>query len=304
MRNEAYANVNEGFQFEISSVAVIVGNVAWHNGGGGMRVIESQHVDIYNNVLYKNKSAIDIWEGSRPQNVADVTIRNNVIMDGLKSATKMLDIDAFTNTLHRRGRWACRPTPTPSAARTRPAAAGRGVGERRPRAKLRYTSLAAFTKATGNDVHGIACDGAAAAKMLVNPPAGNFSLASGSPGVGAGVPLPSNVANALNVSPGVPVDLGLLGAGVHHGPGPTITSQPVSQSVLVGQSYSMSARPRGQPEADRAMAGGDRRRDVREHRRRDDERTTPESRRPPTTARCSVPCSRTAAVCRSPTRPR
>src|SRR6185312_8116550 len=74
-----------------------------------------------------------------------------------------------------------------------------------------------------------------------------FTLAAGSPGVGAGVPLPSNVAGALSVSAGVPVDLGLLGPGVHQGPGPTITSQPESHGVLVGQAYTFAAAASGTP---------------------------------------------------------
>ncbi|HEY1737438.1 MAG TPA: Ig-like domain repeat protein [Acidimicrobiia bacterium] len=247
VRNQAYSNLDEGIQFEISSGAVIAGNVAWRNSGGGIRVIESQHVDIYNNVLYKNQSAVDVWEGTRPQNVADVTIRNNVMMDGTPGATSLLDIHDFTNKLTGAQMGVstdadafCRTTATqpPQVAAW---ANGAGKGQ------AHYTSITAFAKATGSDPHGIACDGAAAAKMLMNAPGGNFALASGSPGSNAGVALPSNVASALSVSPGIPVNLGLLGPGAVHGPGPTITSDPTDTSVLVGQTYSMSAAASGSP---------------------------------------------------------
>ena len=247
VRNQTFSNLDEGIQFEISSGAVIAGNVAWRNSGGGIRVIESQHVDIYNNVLYKNQSAVDVWEGSRPQNVADVTIRNNVMMDGSAGATALLDIHDFTNKLT--GAQMGVSTDADAFCRTNStqppqvAAWANGAGK----GQARYTSLAAFAKATGSDVHGIACDGAAAGQMLMNPPAGNFPLAAGSPGDNAGVALPSNVATALSVSPGIPVNLGLLGPGAVTGPGPTITSDPVSTSVLVGQTYTMAAAASGSP---------------------------------------------------------
>ncbi len=245
VRNDAYSNTNEGIQFEISSGAVIAGNVAWRNGGGGIRIIESQHVDIFNNVLYQNNTAVDVWEGNRPQNVADVTIRNNVIMDGTASAVAMLDIRDTTNHLTAAQMGVsvdadayCRST---ASKPPQLAAWAKGAGQ------ARYATLAAFTKATGSDAHGMSCDGAAAAKMLANAPAGNFALASGSPGAKAGVALPSNVAKVLEVSAGVAVDLGLLGPGVQQGPGPTITSQPESTSVLVGQTYTMTAAASGSP---------------------------------------------------------
>ena len=131
VRNQTFSNLDEGIQFEISSGAVIAGNVAWRNSGGGIRVIESQHVDIYNNVLYKNQSAVDVWEGSRPQNVADVTIRNNVMMDGSAGATSLLDVHDFTNKLT--GAQMGVSTDADAFCRDEfdPTAAGRGVGKRR-----------------------------------------------------------------------------------------------------------------------------------------------------------------------------
>jgi hypothetical protein len=246
VRNEAYANQNEGIQFEISTGAVIAGNVSWRNAGGGIRVIEAQHVDIYNNVLYQNGDAINVWEGSRPQNVADVTIRNNIIIDGAAKSTEMLDV--WDTTRKKTGAQMGVTTDADAFCRSTANKPAQVVAWANGAAgQARYASVAAFSKATGSDAHGIACDGAAAAKMATNAAAGDFSLPAGSPGVQAGVALPSNVANALDVSSGVPVDLGLLGPGVHHGPGPTITVQPVSTAVLVGQTYNLSAAASGTP---------------------------------------------------------
>ena len=246
VRNEAYANADEGFQFEISSGAVIAGNVAWRNGGGGVRIIESQHVDIYNNVLYQNASAVDVWEGTRPQNVSDITIRNNIMMDGVKGAVEMVDVHDFTGKLTgaQMGVSVDADAYCRTAVTLPPQVAAWANGKS---GQARYTSLAAFRKATGSDAHGIACDGSAATTMVASAPSGNFTLASGSPGTGAGVALPSNVAHALDVSPGVAVDLGLLGPGVTTGPGPTITTEPQSVSVLVGQTYAFTAAATGTP---------------------------------------------------------
>jgi hypothetical protein len=246
VRNEADGNTTEGFQIEISSGAVVAGNVAWHNTEAGVRVIESQHVDIYNNVLYANGSAIDVWEGTRRQNVADITIRNNVIMDGTPSSVEMLDIRDTTK--HLTGAQMGVSTDADAFCRTTPTKPGQiAAWANGTSGQAHYASVATYAKATGRDAHGIACDGAAANKMLSNASAGNFALAPGSPGAGAGAPLPSNVANALDVSPGVAVDLGILSPGVVHGPGPVITLEPVSTSVLVGQPYTLRAAATGKP---------------------------------------------------------
>ncbi len=244
IRNEAYNNSTEGLQVEISSGAIVAANESWHNGGGGIRIIESQRIDIYNNLLYQNKAGVEVFDGPRPQGVGGITLRNNIIMDGGPAALKMLDVDDKNHRLTGTQMGVtsdadafCRPNP---ARPSQVAAWANGA-----QGQLRYTTLSTFARATGHESHGIACDGAAAAAMLADAPRGNFKLAAGSPGLRAGIALPANVATALKVAPGVAVDLGPLPAGGGGGPGPPITTQPVSRSVIAGEAYVFTADAAG-----------------------------------------------------------
>lgn len=209
VHNEFYSNNGTGLLYEISSSAIIAGNESWANGGAGIRVIESADIDVYNNVLYKNDIALDVFESTRTQNVADVVIRNNVLMDGRPVTVMMLDIDDKTRQLSgaQMGVTADYNAYCRTVASTPPRVAD---WSRANTTQALYTTVANFSAGTGNETHGYACEGAVAASMFKNAKGGVFTLGVSSIGYNAGEPLPANVASALGVTPGVVVNLGII----------------------------------------------------------------------------------------------
>ena len=208
VHNDASANELAGIQYEISSNGTIAGNVATGNYVTGILVNESAHVQVWNNVLYGNGSGLAVWEGPRPQNATDITLRNNVLMDGNASSWALLFVDDATG--HATAAQIALNADHDAYCRTTTSKPWNVMGWVNPHSQVGYRSLPLLTPATGNEAHGVPCDGTAAAGMFVNAAAGNFKLAPGSPGLGAGAPLPAAIAGTLGVTPGVPVNLGVI----------------------------------------------------------------------------------------------
>ncbi len=210
VHNNFHANAAQGAEYEISSNAVIAGNVSWSNSGGGIRIIESQHIAVWNNVVYRNDTGIEVFDGGRPETPFDITIRNNILMDGHNITTTLLDVDDKTH--HYSGAQMavtadsdvfCR-----SVAATPPRVVdwsrGGGLGP------ATYTTLAPFVAATGNESHGVACEGPLAGAMFTNTKRGDFTLGPKSAARGVGTPLPADIAAVLGVAPGIAVNAGAL----------------------------------------------------------------------------------------------
>jgi hypothetical protein len=72
--------------------------------------------------------------------------------------------------------------------------------------------LAAFHSATGQEANGngIEIDNVATNPFFVDEALGDYQLKPGSPAIGAGAPLPANIAAAIGVAAGVRVNLGVL----------------------------------------------------------------------------------------------
>ena len=208
VHNEASRNKLAGIQYEISSNATIAGNVADGNHVAGVLVNESQHVQVWNNVLYDDGASFAVWEGARPQNSTDITYRNNVMMGGTVSSWALLLVDDATSQASRAAMALTADNDAYCRANTKLPwnVAGWVSGA----TMTGYRTLPALTPATGDEAHGVPCDGTAADAMFVNPARGNFTLAPGSPGIGAGAPLPPTVAAALGVTATGPVDLGVI----------------------------------------------------------------------------------------------
>ena len=209
VRNETFSNNRNGIQFEISDSAIIASNTSRNNTDTGIHIIESTNIDVYNNVSYKNDLALTVWEGPRTHLVGNVTVRNNVFMDGRPSSQTLFDVDDKTHVL----------SGAEMGVTADYNAYCRSVGGSPPRvadwarnntAKAGYSSISAFRTGTGNELHGLACEGAIAAGFFVKAGAGNFTLTATSAGRAGGAPLPINVATALGIASGVSVDLGLL----------------------------------------------------------------------------------------------
>ncbi len=209
VHNDVNGNTANGVQYEISSTGIIAGNAVWSNNGGGIRVIESSDVDVWNNVSYRNFAALEVFEGHRPQLVSSVTFANNVLMDSAAPPAKSTLLDVDDKTKHRSGADMGVTTDGNAYCRTVPTNGRVADWSVAGAAQTTFTTLSAFTAATANDVHGVSCDAALAREMFVDASHGDFRLAPASVARGAGLPLPPAVAAALGVPGGSAVDIGI-----------------------------------------------------------------------------------------------
>jgi hypothetical protein len=70
--------------------------------------------------------------------------------------------------------------------------------------------LAAFRSGRGQKAHGFGIDNVAINPFFVDEASGDYQLKPGSPAIGAGAPLPADIAAAIGVAAGVRVNLGVL----------------------------------------------------------------------------------------------
>jgi hypothetical protein len=215
LHNVVRNNDSNGIQYEISGNALIAGNWVYGNAWG-VYVLESNKVDVWNNTLVRNSRDLYVLEGRRsssdtriPQHIGDITARNNILslgddttksLLGVQDANKQwtaeeLGVSTDYNAYHRA------VASTPKWVVT---------WANYPSGNLVFTTLDAFTAATGQEAHSVEV-ASASDPFFVDAANGDFHLRAGSPAAGKGVGLPSRVAYALGVAPGVPVDLGALG---------------------------------------------------------------------------------------------
>jgi len=190
---------------EISSKLLVASNVITDNGTFGIHVNESRDVDIYNNTLDGNERAIRVWEGKRPEDVADVVVKNNLMSrsseanftaddwDRRRSAEKMGVTENYNGYY--------RPRTSSPAVLIRWA--------RYPSKALDLKSLSQFRSATAQGDNSREW-GNVSDPFYVNAAAGDYRLRSSSAARGIGSPLPSAVASAIGVASGQKVDLGAL----------------------------------------------------------------------------------------------
>jgi len=194
-----------GISLEISSKLLVASNVITDNGTFGIHVNESRDVDIYNNTLDGNERAIRVWEGKRPEDVADVVVKNNLMSrsseanftaddwDRRRSAEKMGVTENYNGYY--------RPRTSSPAVLIRWA--------RYPSKALDLKSLSQFRSATAQGDNSREW-GNVSDPFYVNAAAGDYRLRSSSAARGIGSPLPSAVASAIGVASGQKVDLGAL----------------------------------------------------------------------------------------------
>ena len=208
--NVSRNDVGGGIQYEISAKAIIASNLVVGSHAEGIKVgAGSSDVRVYNNTLVRDKRAICVLDDSRPELTNNVTIRNNIISNGAPDSSEMvftydsssppktaeqmnitLDYDAYYRT-----------------SSSRPATLVRWS---RGATLASFNTLGAFRLGTGQEAHGFGIDDVAINPFFVDEAGGDYRLKAGSRAIGAGAPLPADVAAAIGVAAGVPVDLGVL----------------------------------------------------------------------------------------------
>ncbi len=212
--NVARNNSRSGLFFEISSAAVIASNVCTGNGTG-ILVSNAADVDVYNNTLVGNAEHLSVIDDSRVNGdpvityvTDDVVIKNNILSDGdggqeafvfardynsspIKDADDMIEsIDH--NAYHRSD-----------------AAVPASLFEWwRGTTRLLFSDLDAFRQSTGEESNGLVFDDVVPDPFFEDAAGGNYRLQATSPAIGAGDALPQDVADAIGVATGGPVDLG------------------------------------------------------------------------------------------------
>ncbi len=215
VNNTVRHNEELGIFFELSHKAIIAGNVAHHNNVG-IIIADSSNARVYNNTLSLNNQQILVKDSIREntnleEKAAGITwiTSNNVIKNNILS-------DAEDTAINASG---CRPSALMIAnsdynAYYRPLSNVQPILSKwslsSSQCLVKYLSLTIFNSATGFEQRGLSVDNVAINPFFVDEVNGDYRLKSGSSAIGRGEMLPADIASAIRVAPGVPVDLGAL----------------------------------------------------------------------------------------------
>ncbi|QWF84186.1 right-handed parallel beta-helix repeat-containing protein [Amycolatopsis sp. CA-230715] len=218
-RNIARANAVNGLYYEVSSRAIIAGNVIAGNRARGLKISSSDGVRVHQNTFDRNALDLGLYNDPRSPEVdpysaqaglrwltSGTVLANNLYVQA-GSGTRFVESADYKEdqggnaafVARSDGNAYLRPVPGTGTLLTWSVGAGRTAD---------FRTLAEFTKATGQDAH--ALQTAPAAAMFADPAKGDYRLRPGVPGVRAGQPLPADIAAALGVKPVNDPDIGVL----------------------------------------------------------------------------------------------
>lgn len=242
VHNLVYGNTKEGIFYEISDTGIIASNLVYNNGRG--IAVGSANTKVYNNTVVGNGNGITIYDDDRtagvggwtnkqvgPDSVNDFVVNNIVSSTGQNDRCAkpvLLDIcDAGQTTASQMMPGATNQDYNfyirPSGAPTNLLAWYTAKAT-----STYYQSVAAVRSALGRELHSTDSSAQLAA-VFANPATADYRLASSSPARGKGTVLPSDVAAAVGVPAGAPVDPGALswpGQVIAATPQPTVSSTP------------------------------------------------------------------------------
>jgi parallel beta-helix repeat protein len=207
-----------GIYFELSHKAIIASNLAYNNAVGIM-VSNTSSARVYNNTLAKNDYNLYVKDTknkntNRQEIAAGITwiTRNNVFKNNILSNANINFLEASN----------CE---TKEPSKLMIAAANHNAYYRKSstqpqsiiqwslgsdKCSVGYGSVAAFKSATGYEAQSLVIENVATNPFFVDEANGNYNLKQGSPAIGRGEPLPPDIASAIGVAPGEPVDMGAL----------------------------------------------------------------------------------------------
>jgi hypothetical protein len=217
VRNTLRDNQGHGIFYEISDTAIIASNLFVRNNFGGVKVgAGSRNVRVWNNTFSRNTINFYVVDDNRvssdparPWDTLNVTFRNNLVSNGSSSAQSLFEVVDFTGT-KRSGEQMNVDADYDAYYRSTSSAPATLVRWQKTTAMASYSSLDAFRAGTGREAHGRLIENQSANPFFVDESAGNFRLKAGSVALGAGIPLPADIALAVGVPSGAPVDLGAL----------------------------------------------------------------------------------------------
>ena len=222
VNNRVVDNLSYGIYYEISGKAIIASNLVVGNRSG-IRVSNSSDVRIYNNTLARNFENFSIQDDNRrnfdPDELklgityitANVELRNNILSNGDLSQNPFIWARDFSSTPLKAAEQMISVCDSNAYYRTNsnsPAILIRWWSDDR---ESTFRHVDEFRKATGCENNGIVVDDVAINPFFVDETGGDYRLKSASIALRAGASLPHDIADAIGVTAGVPVDLGALG---------------------------------------------------------------------------------------------
>ncbi|UYZ63894.1 right-handed parallel beta-helix repeat-containing protein [Hymenobacter weizhouensis] len=238
VQNTVHHNGRYGMFFEISHRGIFAGNTVYDNADSGIHSSNSTSLQIWNNTLARNKKNIFIDDSQRNNTdsaeiargitwiATDHVVKNNLLSNTVGGAS-LLETwrecrAAFTLPLVREANFngyyrTSATQPTNVIRWNEPVTSNCGTA---------YPSVAGFHASTGFESDGLDLSGGSANPFFVDEAANDYRLKNGgsNPAFRRGQPLPQDVAQALGVPAGVPVDLGaLFDSGSYGGGVPVVT---------------------------------------------------------------------------------
>jgi hypothetical protein len=223
VRNVAAGNAVNGLYYEVSTRALFASNLLRDNRGRGLKVSSSDHVRIWANTFVGNGVALGVYNDPRDVSTDDYSARQRQpwlsvgleVVDNLFASGDGTDEPYVVTADYKKPR---RTTAYEMLARFDGNAYVRGP-DRKPRVLVRwwqapgsvidYTRLEDLRWGTSREQHGVET-ATAVDRLFVAPQRGDYRLAPAALGVGAGLPLPSDVATAVGVRPGAHPGAGVL----------------------------------------------------------------------------------------------
>jgi len=208
-------NQDQGFEFELSSKAIVASNLFVHNSDGLQIGTGSSDVRAYNNTFVNNDYQLSVIDDDRTSgdplvtwNTFNNTLRNNLFYSSVASGADLYVRDFNSSPLRNAAALLSSSDYNAyyrSSTSVMPLLVSWWNGTR----ENLYSTVYAFRTATGNEAHSLVFDNMAD-PFFVSAAQGNYTLRSDSPAKGVGQALPADIAAAIGVAPGVPVDLGRL----------------------------------------------------------------------------------------------
>jgi parallel beta-helix repeat protein len=217
VRNVATGNQVHGLFYEVSSTGLIASNVVADNQGDGIKLSSADHVRLYDNTFADNGTALGIYNDPRDPNTdpysrqlglswvtTGTELVNNYYAD--RDAQDPIIVSADYKSSPHAGPFV---TTSDGNAYQRPDSDSALLSwVTAPGQTQNYPSLAAFRSGTGNDEHGVAGD--LATIPFIDPNQQNYLLNTGALGIGAGLPVPADVAAAIGIPASAHPNIGVL----------------------------------------------------------------------------------------------